>query len=246
MIRSRHTGINVYSLADSLKFYVDTLGMTLAECRTETGPYIDTLTGIDGTLQHWAKVSTDDGYLLELVQWVRPDPSCRCTHSGYDTDGINHLCFQVDSVDNVHETLTLGGYEARTIQTDPPGKVKNFSAFDPDGNIVEFVEVLEKSALTLEYAEEFAERVLEHAFRPDEPMQPIVKDCNGVERFRSNAIVRYLLDMGPFDMNHLGILTVSPEDRMQFAQLIGYSLDGYEELSYVTDESYEEATRHAP
>jgi len=77
-------------------------------------------------------------------------------------------------------------------------------------------------------------------------MQPIVKDCNGVERFRSNAIVRYLLDMGPFDMNHLGILTVSPEDRMQFAQLIGYSLDGYEELSYVTDESYEEATRHAP
>jgi len=31
------------------------------------------------------------------------------------------------------------------------------------------------------------------------------------------------------------------DDRMQFAQLIGYSVGGYEELSYVSDASVEKA-----
>lgn len=139
MIKSRHTGINVSDLADSLEFYVDILGMVVRECRVETGDYIDMLTGIEGTLQMWAKVSTDDGYLLELVQWIKPTCNRRPTfEASYDDVRINHICFEVDDVRAVYDRLT----EKNTIQTDPPGKVKNFSAYDPDGNIVEFVEVL--------------------------------------------------------------------------------------------------------
>jgi len=41
--------------------------------------------------------------------------------------------------------LTLAGFFAREIQTDPPGKVRNFSGYDPDGNIVEFVELLDST-----------------------------------------------------------------------------------------------------
>jgi catechol 2,3-dioxygenase-like lactoylglutathione lyase family enzyme len=145
MIHARHTGLNVYSLADSLKFYVDTLGMTINETRTEQGEYIDKLTGIEGTLQHWAKVRTDDGYLLELVQWVRPEvwiPERPILSVAYSDPRINHLCFQVDTVEDVRLLLLNEHYTCREIQTDPPGKVKNFAAYDPDGNIVEFVEVL--------------------------------------------------------------------------------------------------------
>lgn len=73
------------------------------------------------------------------------------------------------------------------------------------------------------------------------PVQPLGLDKNGILRFKSNAIVRFLLDNGPFDMNKLAMMEFSDEDRVQFAQLIGYSLSGFEELSYVSDLDCEEA-----
>jgi len=71
------------------------------------------------------------------------------------------------------------------------------------------------------------------------PSQPLVADKYGTVRFKENHIVRKLLDEGPFDMNQIEMWDVSREDRVQFAQLIGYSLDGFGELqSYVRDEDY--------
>jgi hypothetical protein len=72
-------------------------------------------------------------------------------------------------------------------------------------------------------------------------MQEIYKDKNKVYRFRENAIVRYLLDAGPFDMNKLAIMPFKKEEREQFAQLIGYSVDGFAELSYVSKAAIKEA-----
>jgi hypothetical protein len=67
----------------------------------------------------------------------------------------------------------------------------------------------------------------------EHPMQPIVRDKHRTMRFKSNAIVRFLLDAGPFDMNKLATMPFSREDREQFAQLIGYSVSGFGELPYV-------------
>ena len=75
----------------------------------------------------------------------------------------------------------------------------------------------------------------------EHPIQPIFKDRDGLLRFKQNAIVRFLLEDGPNDMNRLSIMPFSQEDREQFAQLIGYSLSGFSELSYVSDETYERA-----
>jgi hypothetical protein len=85
------------------------------------------------------------------------------------------------------------------------------------------------------------------------PIQPIVKDINGTLRFKANAIVRYLLDFnagghgkpGHIDMNTLAVMDFSQEDREQFAQLIGYSLSGFGELSYVSNDTYETAANMA-
>lgn len=63
------------------------------------------------------------------------------------------------------------------------------------------------------------------------PMQPVVM-VDGVERFKSNAIVRFLLYKGPFDMNRIAMGVFSDDDRRQFAQLIGYSVCGYHDLGY--------------
>lgn len=73
------------------------------------------------------------------------------------------------------------------------------------------------------------------------PIQPLIVDDNGVIRFKANAIVRYLLDNGGIDLNQITVLDFSREDREQFAQLIGYSLNGAEELDYVSREVIETA-----
>lgn len=68
----------------------------------------------------------------------------------------------------------------------------------------------------------------------------------GRRRFQMNPIVRYLLDNGPFDMNSLARLPFDDDDRAHFAQLIGYSLSGWGELSYVSDAYYKRATLLEP
>jgi hypothetical protein len=77
------------------------------------------------------------------------------------------------------------------------------------------------------------------------PIQPIQKDKDGTARFKANAIVAYLLDKGGIDMNALAMEPFSVEDQEQFAQLIGYSLAGFSELSYVRDETYAAAAQMA-
>ena len=73
------------------------------------------------------------------------------------------------------------------------------------------------------------------------PIQPLALDEHRILRFKRNAIVRFLLDAGPHDMNALAVMPFSDEDRQQFAQLIGYSLAGYGDLSYVSEEAYQRA-----
>jgi hypothetical protein len=80
-------------------------------------------------------------------------------------------------------------------------------------------------------------------------MQPLYKDPNGVVRFKPNKIVDFLLEWcrtkGGIYMNELAIMPFEQEDREQFVQLIGYSLSGFGELSYVRDETYEKASKMA-
>lgn len=75
----------------------------------------------------------------------------------------------------------------------------------------------------------------------DHPIQPLEKDKQGVLRFKENPIVRFLLDAGPFDMHQLALMPFDDEDREQFAQLIGYSLSGFDGLYYVSDKTLERA-----
>ena len=70
------------------------------------------------------------------------------------------------------------------------------------------------------------------------PMQPVVKDAQGTFRFEENPIVRHLLDAGKIEMNALAAMDFAPEDREHFTQIIGYSLSGFGELGYVSEEAY--------
>lgn len=72
--------------------------------------------------------------------------------------------------------------------------------------------------------------------QPAHPLQPLVLSENQELRFKPNAIVRFLLDRGPFTMGDLAAEDFSQEDREQFAQLLGYSHRFASELSYMRSE----------
>ncbi len=80
----------------------------------------------------------------------------------------------------------------------------------------------------------------------EHPPQPIVM-VDRVRRFRQNPIVRYLLDTNQHDLNKLFQVGHgqgwSNEDWSQVYQLIGYSVSGYAEMSFVTDAECKRVTQ---
>lgn len=71
------------------------------------------------------------------------------------------------------------------------------------------------------------------------PLQPVIRAEDGIIRFKRNPLVRFLLDAGPFDLNFLAHIPATKEEHAQLAELIGYSVSGYGDLSYVSDARYE-------
>lgn len=64
------------------------------------------------------------------------------------------------------------------------------------------------------------------------PMQPIHLDALGTVRFQGNEIIKHLVECGVIDLNKLAVMDFSNEDRMQLAQLMGYSVSGFGDLPY--------------
>lgn len=78
------------------------------------------------------------------------------------------------------------------------------------------------------------------------PQQPIYKDTDGRMRFKVNSIVRWLVDSGPNVLQTLAGMSFTPEDRAQFTQLIGYSVDGFGELGFEVTEAIDAGIAATP
>ena len=76
------------------------------------------------------------------------------------------------------------------------------------------------------------------------PMQPIVW-VRDVIRFKKNAAVDYLLEQGTVDLNRIACMKFTTEDREQFNQLIGYSVSGYGDLSFIRRKTVRAADKKA-
>jgi hypothetical protein len=75
------------------------------------------------------------------------------------------------------------------------------------------------------------------------PIQPLYLSEDGVMYFKQNKIITYLFESGKLDLNEIAVMDFSNEDQQQIAQLVGYSLSGYGDLSYVDDDAYAVAQR---
>jgi hypothetical protein len=65
------------------------------------------------------------------------------------------------------------------------------------------------------------------------PIQPLVFDAGGVVRFQGNAIVEWLFETKRINLNDIMVYQFDVDDLSQFWQLLGYSVSGYGDLSFV-------------
>lgn len=90
---------------------------------------------------------------------------------------------------------------------------------------------------------------------PKHPMQPLVAvdQANSphgpVIRFKKNKIVDWLERAGGANLNEISLMHANgmfpTEDMEQFWQLLGYSVSGYCDISFVRDEVKDEAHQQA-
>ena len=71
-------------------------------------------------------------------------------------------------------------------------------------------------------------------------MRPLV-DVNGVIRFKQNAVIRWLFEQGHLNLNRIPVDELPLEDVEEFWQMLGYSVSGYGELSFIRPETVAEA-----
>lgn len=136
----RHTGLVVRSLARSLEFYRDLLGLRELSRAVETGPFIEALVGLPEAELEWVKLRAEDGTLVELLQYrshLRPGDGA----GEVCATGRVHLAFTVRDVDALHRALAERGLACKH----PPllsvdGRCKVMYCSDPDNVDLEFVE----------------------------------------------------------------------------------------------------------
>ncbi|OGS08941.1 MAG: hypothetical protein A2270_04550 [Elusimicrobia bacterium RIFOXYA12_FULL_51_18] len=143
VVRSaRHTGLVVSNLNRSLDFYSGVLGLEVVGRKKEKGPYIDSVVGIKGVELEWIKLRTQDGYIIELLNYIsHPDTSSASAPARSNRLGCSHVAFTVNDIDPLYEKLTAEGFACNSKpQVSPDGKVKVMYAHDPDGIILELVQ----------------------------------------------------------------------------------------------------------
>ncbi len=88
--------------------------------------------------------------------------------------------------------------------------------------------------------EKDVERAVRRRERAEHPMQPVIRD-DGVSRFKPNLVVAFLYDAAKRELGGFVEVNFHDDDRAQFAQLIGYRVDAFCDLSFVSEELSHEA-----
>ena len=134
-----HTSISTTNLKRLLGFYRDLLGMeVIAE-----GPFgseeMDSITGLDGARGKGTMLRAGKS-LLEIFEYENPQPTEKNTLRRACDPGFTHICFEVTHLQDQYERLKSAGI---TFHCAPLkfGNSKATYARDPDGNIVELLEI---------------------------------------------------------------------------------------------------------
>ncbi|MFD7860778.1 VOC family protein [Streptomyces sp. NPDC057682] len=146
LTRAAHAGISVSDLDASIAFYTALTGREPVARGTMNSVPFGRSQGLPVATLQYATINID-GLGIDLIQFT--DPVGEPTGGKANRPGSMHLCFKVDSFDEVHRRMKEAGYdflgEAYTFlagEVTPEAALGTKVAYfnDPDGTNLEIIE----------------------------------------------------------------------------------------------------------
>jgi len=139
----RHTGIVVHNLKIMVDFY-QKLGFEVESTAIEEGGFIEQVVNIENVKLEWVKMRAPDGCLLELLQYHTHPQQLSVRSSKSNDLGCSHLAYTVDDIESACDKIRrAGGTVGNSPATSPNGQAKVAYCHDPEGVLMEIVEVIE-------------------------------------------------------------------------------------------------------
>lgn len=148
MIRGlHHVALSVTDFDVSIKFYVDLLGFKIADqVNWPTGTTeIDTVVGLQDSSARHALLKAGNAY-VELFQFLTPAGKPAIRGRPVHDVGITHMAFDVTDIDAIHERLSKAGVSFHSNPVTLGGLARTVYGRDPDGNVVEFQQIIDPKA----------------------------------------------------------------------------------------------------
>ena len=143
----RHVGITVTNMKKSLEFYQNILGLKIQREMNESGKHIDNMLSMENVLVNTIKMCiNDETTLIELLEF-KSHPQ-KSNNSNISTIGTSHFALTVDNLDNIYKKLIENNIKFNsTPQFSPDGYAKVSFCYDPDGTLIELVQVLNSTVV---------------------------------------------------------------------------------------------------
>ena len=143
ILNIRHTGIVVSDLEKEKGFY-HSLGFIQESSAMEEGPFIDQVTGIKNVKLEWIKMIAPDNNLIELIKYHSHPLEREKIKQQSNKLGCSHIAFTVNDIEKTCDKIvSAGGSIVNLASKSPNGRVKVAYCHDPEGVLIEIVEVLE-------------------------------------------------------------------------------------------------------
>ena len=137
----RHMGIVVSDMEKSLKFYRDLLGLKVKSLVDEEGEFLDNMLAHENVKNKVAKLYAKNGNAL--VELIDSKSYRNKKDRDFFTIGASHFALTVDDLDETYDYLIKNGVKfTAPPQQSPDGFVKVTFCEDPDGTLIELVEVI--------------------------------------------------------------------------------------------------------
>ncbi|MFV2089994.1 MAG: VOC family protein [Pseudomonadales bacterium] len=142
-----HTAISTGDIERSIDFYTSQLGFELIT-RFEwdtSSEWADAITGLQGSAARAAMLKLSNAF-IEIFEYASPEPRTADPERPVCDHGITHIALLVTDIDAEYQRLTAASMHFNC----PPGtQMRAIYGRDPDGNVVELMEVAESSPMAL-------------------------------------------------------------------------------------------------
>ena len=140
-------GISTADLDRLVSFYAGLLGFdVVSEFGWERGSEAaDAITGLEGSAARAAMLKLNNAF-IELFEYSSPEPKAGEPNRPVCDHGITHIALVVTDIEGEYQRLKEAGM---TFHCPPGERMRAIYGRDPDGNVVELMEVAESSPMAL-------------------------------------------------------------------------------------------------